>query len=375
MREGDFFIPRFPQGEISAGDSVHPSQMARESKRAIAENSYLHLKPGVTLRQQGTSYTLGLPTHGICIEEPLQVQMVRSLNGRQTLREISRGLMWELPLLIDFAHTLSEAGLIDETPLPLELPSPKNGDLSAELMRARLSAELSLLTHRTSHSGGGRDEFADRAHFRILISGETRLARHLLVAMHASGFTSTRLIPRAHLPHHLTSDDVCGIVVRPEDIGKLRSAFTDDLIRGAQISKPEVDAGVRPDLIISTVPIEWDYIQRWMSEGSLHLQINQIIGREIEIGPLVMPGRDPCLRCVRLTKGDNGTDVSHEYIRSQAPTAAISYISGLIALAIGEYFATGESLLRATSHWYDLLAPLRAPDIRHWNFHPECGCQ
>jgi hypothetical protein len=182
------------------------------------------------------------------------------------------------------------------------------------------------------------------------------------------------LIARAHLPHQISPEDVCGVVVKPEDIGKLREIFTQDLIRGAQISKPEVDSGTSPDLIISTVPIEWDYIQRWMSEGSIHLHINQIIGREIEIGPLVIPGRDPCLRCARLTKRDNGTDVSYEYIRSEAPTAAISYISGLIALAIGEYFATGQSPLRATSRWYDLLTPLRAPDIRHWNFHPECGC-
>ena len=301
--------------------------------------------------------------------------MVRSLNGKQTLREISRGLMLELPTLLDFARSLVIAGCVDTSPLPRESVADENGDLSAKLFRARMGAELALLTHRNSQSSGGHDEYLARSKLRILISGETRLARHLLNAMHASGFTSTRLIARAHLASHLTPEDVCGVVVRPEDIGKLRSSFTADLIRGAQISKPEVEAGVTPNLIISTVPIEWDYIQRWMSEGSPHLQINQIIGREIEIGPLVVPGQDPCLRCVRLTKRDNGTDVSHEYIRSEAPTAAVSYIAGLIALAIGEYFASGESPLRATSHWYDLLTPLRAPDIRHWNFHPECGCQ
>ncbi len=375
MREGDFFIPRFMRGQISMSYSVHPSEMASQSESIISESAYLHLKPGITLTKRGESYTLGLPTRGLLIEEPLQVQMIRSLNGRQSLREISRGLMWDLAPLMVFARSLLSAGCVDASLLPLEPAPAKNGDLSAELIRARTMAELSLLTHRNSEGSGGKDELADRAKLRILISGETRLARHLLIAMHASGFTSTRLIARAHLPHHLTPDDVCGLVVRPEDIGKLRAAFTEELIRGAQISKPEVEAGNTPDLIISTVPIEWDYIQRWMSEGTLHLQINQIIGREIEIGPLVIPGQDPCLRCVRLIKRDNGTDVSHEYIRGEAPTAAISYVSGLIALAIGEYFATGQSPLRATSHWYDLLTPLRAPDIRHWNFHPECGCQ
>ena len=205
--------------------------MASQSHSIISESAYLHLKPGITLAKRGESYTLGLPTRGLLIDQPLQVQMIRSLSGRQSLREISRGLMWELAPLMLFARTLVDAGCVDASLLPLEPASPKHGDLSAELIRARTTSELTLLTHRNSEGDGGKDEFANRAKLRILISGETRLARHLLIAMHASGFTSTRLIARAHLPHRLTPDDVCGLVVRPEDIGKLRAAFTDDFIR------------------------------------------------------------------------------------------------------------------------------------------------
>jgi hypothetical protein len=238
----------------------------------------------------------------------------------------------------------------------------------------RAQSETSVLSHRASAQDGGLGEFEARANFPILISGENRLARHLLVALQASGFTATTLIARSRISHHIAADDVCGVVVKARDIGTARKIFIDGLVREAQIHQVQPVRSSTPRLIISTAPIEWDYVQRWMSEGSVHLHIHPVIGHEIEIGPLITPGEDPCLRCCILHKRDLGNDVSYEFIRSQAPTAAISFIAGLVALAIGEYAARGQSPLRAASYWYDLLDPLRAPDIRHWNFHPECGC-
>lgn len=344
----------------------------------IKESAFLHLKTGIILSKRDGGFMLGLPTRGLLLKDPLHVQIVRTLTGAYTISLIAKKLMRSPDEVREFTSVLSEAGFLDQLDFPVDEIDRTSRDLSQELINARISGELSLLTHREGVLDGGRSEFRRRHDKRILISGENRLARHLLLALHASGFTDTRLIARAHLSPRITPDDICGLIARSQDIGKLRGTFTEDLIRGAQISKPDLavsDPSRNPDLIISTVPIEWDYVQRWMSEGSVHLHINPVIGREIEIGPLVIPGKDPCLRCVRLIKRDNATEVSLEYIRSQAPTSAISYISGLTALAIGEYFAKGESSLRASSYWYDLLSPLRAPEIRHWNFHPECGCR
>jgi len=373
MRGGDFFIPRFQPSPPNHLRYLHPSGMA-----TITESSYAHLKVGVTLTPRSTDYFLGLPTRGLLLKDPLHVQIVRGLSGRHTPQEIADGLMCDVELVAEFLRTLELSGLIDADSSPLQISRSTERDLSQELIRERLNSELALLTHRAGSTAGGRSEFQSRSERRILISGENRLARNLLVLLQASGFTHTRLIQRAQLPLRIGASDVCGLVVKPADIGKLRNSFTDELIRGAQITKPEsasIGGGIKPDLIISTIPVEWDYFQRWMSEGSVHLHINPVVGREIEIGPLVTPGADPCLRCVRLAKRDHGTDVSQENLRSEAPTAAIAYIAGLIALAIGEYFATGESSLRASSHWYDLLNPMQLPEIRHWNFHPECGCQ
>ena len=353
---------------MSERDSRHSSQMAR----VRIGFDYLKLKSGVELVPTVDGYRLGLPTHGLALSAGPHVQMARSFDGRRTIQEIARGLMCDISMVTRFADLLADQGFIEERPAPLTLDST---DLSEQVIAVRRETEQALLTHRTGVSDGGAAEFRARAATTILISGENRLARNLLAALHASGFINTRLISRAHLSPQITGADICGIVARNSDIGKNRNEFTAELMREARIARGEAVAKALPDLIISTGPIEWDYVQRWLSEGSPHLHINPAIGREIEVGPLVIPGVTPCLRCVTLTKRDNGSSSRYEFIRSELPSAATAFISGLIALAIGEYCATGSTPLRAASQWYDLLEPLRPPDIRYWNFHPNCGCQ
>ena len=352
---------------MSRSYSRHPSQMAF----ARTGFNYLKLKSGVALTPTVDGYLLALPTHGLLISSGLQLQLARSFDGRRSVQEIARGLICDTATVSNFAELLASQGLIEAGAAPLSLAS---GDLSEQIISARSEIERGLLTHRPGVSDGGSGEFLARAAATILISGENRLARNLLAVLQASGFTNTRLISRTHLPPQLTGDDVCGLAVRNSDIGKVRSEFIEELVRSARIARSEQVAKAYPDLIISTGPIQWDYVQRWLSEGSPHLHINPAIGREIEVGPLVLPGVTPCLRCVTLTKRDNGTSNRYEFLGSELPSAAAAFVSGLIALAIGEYCATGTTPLRASSQWYDLLEPLRPPDIRHWSFHPECGC-
>ena len=333
---------------------------------------YLKLKSGVSLTPHKNEYLVGLPNRALLLTDRRQVQIARACDGSKRAQEIATGLFCELNEVQTLAALLRSEGFLEELEEPVASNSP---DLSLELIEQRTSIEKSLITHRPGRSDGGEEEFEVRHQATILISGENRLARNLLVALQASGFTHTRLITRGFLAPRIVASDVCGIVVRNADLGKLRTDFTSELIRSAQISKSEIAAKPQPDLIISTIPIEWDYVQRWMSEGSAHLHINPLIGAEIEVGPLVIPGRTPCLRCVTLIKRDNGTRVDREFLRSELPSAALAFISGLVALNVGDYFATGKSPLRAASYWYDLLNPMRSPEVRHWNFHPLCGCQ
>ena len=343
----------------------------RRSRDLENGNLRLRLKSGVSLTPRGEGFALGLPTRALLLTEGLHIQIVRSFNGEFGTHEIARALLCEVAQVNSLAFQIIDEGFADELASPL---STKSLDLSESIIAARMGSELSLISHRPGRSDGGSEEFNSRESATILISGENRLARHLLVALQASGFSQARLISRGHQNPRINGGDLCGVVVRSGDIGKLRDEFTAELIRGSAISRSQLLAKPNPDLIISTIPVEWDYVQRWMSEGSTHLHINQLVGPEIEVGPLVVPGSTPCLRCVALTKRENGVSELHQSSRSEVPSAVGSYIAGLIALCVAEYFATGQSPLRASSRWYDLLDPLRPPEVSHWNFHPLCGC-
>ncbi len=342
----------------------------------LFDHRYFRLKSGVSLTRTQTvwenEYRLGLPTHGVVLRSGLHAQIARNLDGRASTQEIARALKCETEEIFTFVKLLRAEGLIEEH---IHTQRPTDKDFSAELIFLRESTERRLLTHRAGHHDGGFQELSERGNATIIISGENRFAHNLLAALLASGFTHTRLISRRVMPSRISGEDVCGITVRTSDIGKVRKEFTEEITRSSRIARGDHVAKSRPDLIISATPIEWDYVQRWMSEGSTHLHINPLIGQEVEVGPFVVPGVSPCLRCVTLIKRENGTSVDQEFVLAELPSAAIAYLSGLVTLAVGEFFATGSSPLLARSYWIDLLNPLHAPEFRHWNFHPACGCQ
>jgi hypothetical protein len=333
--------------------------------------NYPRLKSGVTYGARGDEIYVGLPTFGVMIAKDPHLQTLRYFDGHNHIKDIANGLGVDLAQIQQLQRVLIEYGLLETLSTP-ELVGRNESHL---LIRARLQAELDLITHRTGSSDGGSHELHEREAFTILISGENRLARNLLAALQGIGFANTRIIKRAFLSTRIEADDVCGFTTRTTDIGKSRIDFSREIIRNSQILKSELLAKANPDLIISTIPLEWDYVQRWMSEGSKHLHINSIIGNHVEIGPLVIPGITPCLRCVTLTKRDLEINSAAEKLRTELPTAASAYIAGLIAMCVSEYVATNESSLMASSYWLDLLAPLSIPEHRYWGFHGSCGCQ
>jgi len=336
-------------------------------------HAYPRLKSGVMCLPRGLDLYIGLPTYGVLIPAEPHQHTVRYFNGQHSTAEIASGLGVAIAEIEELQTLLIHHGM-------LELLSTQlftGNDISQVLIQARLHSELDLLTHRPGINDGGEQAFSDRESFTILISGENRFARNLLAALQGVGFTNTRIIPRAQLTPRIEASDVCGFSTRTSDIGKSRSEFAQEIIRNSSIVKSEFLAKADPDLIISTIPIQWDYVQRWMAEGSEHLHINTIIGGHLEIGPMVIPGITPCLRCVALTKLDLGiVENDGAVVRgSEYPTAVNAYLSGLIAMCVSEYVATRNSTLLAASYWLDLLTPLSTPDHRYWDFHPECGCQ
>jgi hypothetical protein len=101
----------------------------------------------------------------------------------------------------------------------------------------------------------------------------------------------------------------------------------------------------------------------------------------LEIGPLVIPGSQACLNCVQLHRRDYLPPyislASAHIDRSgrELTAASTSFAAGVLTPYICEFAARGTSALLSHSLTIDLLEPLHDIKKRHWNIHPECGCQ
>lgn len=141
-------------------------------------------------------------------------------------------------------------------------------------------------------------------------------------------------------------------------------------------AKPE---GVRPDLtIIASDTLECD---RVVAEGLLradqpHLFLRSRAGGVV-VGPLVLPGLTPCLRCMDLTRRDADPawpTLLPQLTRTRMPaTEALSGWAGGVAAAQALGFLKG-----ATPETCGATIEISPADFvtrwRSWSMHPGCGC-
>lgn len=265
----------------------------------------------------------------------------------------------------------------------------------------------------------GAHAFRARENFSILIHGENRIAHNLLAILLGSGLRHVQIIASNKLlPAHIDHADFNALSVTNEHLGERRSATHVRIARSASIfTRTELGVGeltspselhriYDPDLIISTSKAQGDYRQRWMSESSTHMYIDCDEQDEAWIGPLVIPGRYPCLTCFELHERDRsgGEAISPSLLgdRKETTVAAAALVAATVAIEVSSFVASGESTLIASRHPINLRAPIapfhrslphyqaargslwwqeesseavrESHSARFFDFHPECGC-
>ncbi len=339
------------------------------------------LKPGLLLISLDESqFYIGESTHGVYIPADPYLAIVRAFDGHQSTQAIAD--LCNLPhgLVLAFMEDLRLHDLIELRSGP---PSQTGLDVLANHYRDRIRPEHELFTWRSGTSDGGESEVAERKNFAILIFGQNRLARSLLANLQASGFSQATIIsPVNQTLARITAGDICGVTTRPVDIGRKHGEFHKEIILSAQLSHIQQKTPTKTLLAISTTIATSDYVQRWLSEGTPHLQISQPSTHSLELGPLVIPGSRACLNCVQLHRRDflppyitlaAAGNLAHVHGR-ELTSASTSFIAGVITPYICEFAARGESSLVSHSLTIDLLEPLHGIVHHHWNVHPECGC-
>ena len=403
---------------------------------------YPALKPGVNFFKVAghdcSGIYIGFSNRGIELNFEIAFELLRLFDGSHSLKkiismmsmisaiseiEVEEGRDSEESIfqISKILQLLSDARLIEfrTSPLPGKLPNKDLLPVNLVNSLKRMRAEANLYSWHPQIENGMSAEtlISKRRYFSILIYGKNRLALSLFTVLQASGFSLIKLTDRAYSASanskaQIEPDEVCGLAIRGSDVGLQKALVLADLARNSQLFPleslvfPEL-----PDLIISTESIPQETMQSWMSENIVHLPISNIIEDKIIIGPIVIPGKTPCLNCLNLWRADQFPHQSSFEILAaldsgegkglELPSAQVALLTGLITTQVIQFLQSNQSnqsnqnctsvdskisdgsvkLIGATLaiNLFDPLDSISSSDktfgYRYWQPHISCGCQ
>ena len=392
---------------------------------------YPALKPGVnffkvagegsiedTVKETSDIY-IGFSHRGIELKFEIAFDLLCLLDGGRTLGSIISAIEADVKstdLISEVLLVLSNEGLIDFRSSPVPKLSPKKELLAANFVNStnRMRAEANLYSWHPD-VGIKKDTEALiglRRNFSIIIYGRNRLALSLFAVLQASGFAQIKLTDRVGSASHdstvqIEPSEVCGLAIRGSDVGLRKALVLADLARNSQLFPSEnVLFPELPDLIISTESIPQETMQSWLSENIVHLPISNLVENKIVIGPIVIPGKTPCLNCLDLWRSDQFPHHnSFEILAAldsgagkslELPAAQVALLTGLITTQVIQYctsLASEDSKLASedsnsavkligatlTIDLFDPLDSIASSDeafgYRYWQPHTSCGCQ
>lgn len=390
-------------------------------------SKYPTLRPGVNffkIAGPGCSdIYVGFSNRGIELKFEIAEELLRLLDGSNSLEKItsifevaedrefkeSKSGISQISIILQL---LSAGRLIEfrTSPLPSKLP---NKDLLAvnlvnSINRMRAEANLYSWHPQIDNGMSAEDLIGKRRNFSIMIYGRNRLALSLFAVLQASGFALIKLTDRTNSASsesraQIEPDEVCGLAIRGSDVGLRKASVLADLARNSQLFPSEnVLFPELPDLIISTESIPQETMQSWLSENIVHLPVSNLIENRIVLGPIVIPGKTPCLNCLNLWQADqfphhNSFEIlaaldSGEGKGLELPAAQVALLTGLITTQVIQYCTSvgiqnvinseDAAKLVGATFAINLFDPLNSISLddetfgyRYWQPHTSCGCQ
>jgi hypothetical protein len=337
------------------------------------------LKRGTTLfhSTRSENYRCGTPRQQITIS-PIQYSELVTLTLGGRLTESTMAL-------------LDRAGLLDDHIGKIELTQrystrAESTDAAFSQLRARITPELSQTTWVAGVRDGGVTILTARQNFLIEISGNNRVATLLYSLLLASGFTHTRLSFESKNSHPRIVDSEIGVAgITPSDIGSLRSKRETQLRH--DISLFHIDKSIdyndelsTPDLLVHCGDIDPHRYAQWMADGHNFLHIPHPIADTAQIGPLVIPGKSPCIRCAELTQaerlGIHGKDLlpTNESELVDYPIIAAHGVAAIAASLITQFFdGNYKKEVAGKVIFFNYQSPATSHEVAIAR-HPLCGC-
>jgi hypothetical protein len=338
---------------------------------------------------EGNRVFVGCNGSGIQCEALGIRTIIAAFDGKKSVQEIAEALTIDCEIVSQVVGQLLSAGLIDYLVTQIVAPGRyKEQDQSSDAgyiqLQSKITPELSATTWIPGVNDGGVEVLTKRRTALIEISGENRVATQLYGILLASGVTQTKMASAARRDRaRIGNQDLCAGLLTNSDVGSNFQHTLEDKARELALfpSKDKSSADEVPEVFLKVFIGNGHeaLIAQSMSEDETHLIVSAPDGPSIDIGPLVIPGKSACSRCITLARSDQHP-LSREidifrstHTELEIPVTVAHFVAAQIASEILRFIDTKKSAListRVRNNYLDVCNPQHIRFARH----PLCGC-
>lgn len=259
------------------------------------------------------------------------------------------------------------------------LVSPKVSDATITAP-AQGAADIAVLG-ALRPDGAGLATLAARAERTVGISGLGRIGAGVAVHLASAGVGTVVLGDRR--PVQMT--DLGLGIFRQDDVGRPRESALRDVLAERTprtTTALELDARSRPDVVVVIESHVADprRNQRLVGAGIDHLSV-VVREADVMVGPLVLPGRSPCVQCCDLHALDVddvwpelAAQLRKEHAESGMPEET-TLAAAAAAVSAGQVLALLDGARPvAVGAVLEIALPEAVPRVRTVQSHPDCGC-
>jgi len=338
---------------------------------------------------EGNRVFVGCNGSGIECEALGIKSIIAKFDGKRSAEEIANALTIKVEIVCEVIQQLLSAGFIDHLITQIIAPGRfKEQDQSADAgyiqLQSKITPELSASTWIVGVNDGGVEILTNRRIAMVEISGENRVATQLYGILLASGVTQTRMASGSRRDRaRIGNQDMCAGLLTSSDVGSNYQHTLDDKARELALfpNKDKSGADEIPEVFLKIFIGNGHeaLIAQSMSEDEIHLLVAAPDGPSIDVGPLVIPGKSACSRCITLARSDQHR-LSREidifrstHTELEVPVAIAHFVAAQIASQILRFIDTKKSAListRVRTNYLDICNPQHIRFARH----PLCGC-